>query len=70
MFYTAKDYANRLASDLSSTISKVVHLYARGGFTVRVVLMDMEFDKSVDKFSLLEINTTAAREHVGDMYRA
>ncbi|KAL7532846.1 hypothetical protein ACHAWF_004258 [Thalassiosira exigua] len=69
MFYTAEHCPNRRASDLSSAISKVVNLYARGGFTVRAVLMDMEFDKLVDKVPLLEINTTAAREHVGDIER-
>ncbi|KAL7517610.1 hypothetical protein ACHAWF_000135, partial [Thalassiosira exigua] len=29
--------------------------------------MDMEFNKMVDKVPLLEINTTAARKHVGDI---
>ncbi|KAL7527632.1 hypothetical protein ACHAWF_002251 [Thalassiosira exigua] len=67
MINTSEHYANRRANDLSSAISKVVVLYAREGFTVCAVLMDMEFDKMVDKVPLLEINTTASREHVCDI---
>ena len=31
--------------------------------------MDMEFEKIADKVELAEINTTAAREHVGEIER-
>ncbi|KAL7523789.1 hypothetical protein ACHAWF_000668 [Thalassiosira exigua] len=41
MVYTAKHFPYRHANDLSNAISKVVNLYARGGFTVRAVLTDM-----------------------------
>ena len=40
-------------------------IYAGGGFLVRLVLMDMEFEKVKDLVPLVDINTTAAREHVG-----
>ena len=40
-------------------------LYARGGFFVRHAMMDMEFEKVKDLVPLVEVNTTAAREHVG-----
>ena len=43
----------------------VMFLYARGGFIVRHALMDMEFEKIKDLLPLVEVNTTAAREHVG-----
>ena len=32
---------------------------------MRLVLMDMEFEKDKDLVPLVEINTAAAREHVG-----
>ncbi|KAL7524466.1 hypothetical protein ACHAWF_000959 [Thalassiosira exigua] len=64
IFYTAKHCLNPRPSDLSSAISKVVNLYARGDFTLRAVLLDMKFKKLVDRVPLLEINTTAARGRV------
>ena len=42
-------------------------IYGRGGFIVCIILMDMEFEKLTDKIDNLEINTTAAREHVGEI---
>ncbi len=42
----------------------MVKLYAGGGFVVRLVLVDMEFEKVKDKSDRVEISTTAAREHV------
>ena len=43
----------------------IVKLYARGGFLICLVLMDTEFEKIKDKVVLVEVNNTAAREHVG-----
>ena len=42
-------------------------MYAKGGFIVRLALMDKEFDKVEDLVGLLETNATAAREHVGEI---
>ena len=45
-----------------------MQLYSRGGMIVQTVLMDMEFDKTVDK--LLDrtmVDTSAAREHVAEI---
>ena len=36
---------------------------------MRVILMDMEFEKVWDHFPLAEMNTTAAQEHVGEIER-
>ena len=44
---------------------KIVKLYAIGGFVVRNVLMDGEFEKVKPEVDLIEINISAAREHVG-----
>ena len=34
---------------------------------MRVILMDMEFDKVVEKMPVVEVNTIAAQEHVGKL---
>ena len=47
---------------------KDVKLYAVRGFVVQCILMDMEF-KSVKEHAMVPINTTAAREHVGEIER-
>ena len=44
-------------------------VYARGDFIVRLVMMDMEFEKIKDKFDTVVVNTTGAREHVGEIER-
>ena len=62
---TAEHIQTRTAESLSNSLIKVVTMYARGGFNVNIVLMDQEFDKLESKLDLVEINTTAAREHVG-----
>ena len=67
---TAEYIPTRTAAQLSSSIEKIVNLYARAGFTVNVVLMDQEFDKFVDEILLAEVNTTAVREHVAEIERA
>ena len=38
-------------------------LYARGGFVVNLIMIDGEFATLESEFDLVEINTTAAREH-------
>ncbi len=47
----------------------MVKLYAQPGYIVRVTMMDQEFDKVEEACNTVEINTTAAREHVGDIKR-
>ena len=70
--YTGEYLRSRTADELGRHLTKVVQLYARGGFTVRTCLMDQEFDKIADKVcnGLVEVNTAAAREHVGEIERA
>ena len=36
---------------------------------VKVILMDMEFEKIIDEIDMAIVNTTAAREHVTDCER-
>ena len=47
--FTSEYLPSQTAAQLSSSLDKVVKLYARGGFSIRVILMDMEFDKVVEK---------------------
>ena len=52
------------AKNLANSLMKVVKLYAKGGFVVRNVLMDGEFEKFKPEIILIELNISAAREHV------
>ena len=67
--FTAEHIPTRTGPQLISSLTKVAKLYSRGGFIVRVILMDMEFEKVADDFDLIQVNTTAAREHVGEIER-
>ena len=46
---------------------RMVYGYESGGFVVNLMLMDMEFEKIKDVLPMVEVNTTAAREHVPDI---
>eukprot|EP00804_Cyclotella_cryptica_P011815 CCRYP_021222-RA/>CCRYP_021222-RA protein AED:0.36 eAED:-0.92 QI:0/-1/0/1/-1/1/1/0/432 len=60
---------SRTVPMLCATLKKTVAIYKQGGFTVRTCLMDMEFEKMIHDMDEVVINTTAAREHVGDIER-
>jgi hypothetical protein len=47
----------------------VFQIYAKAGFTVQTLFMDMEFNKLRDKLLNITLNTTAAREHVEEIER-
>ena len=68
-FTTTEYIPNRTSGQLAKLLMKVVYGYARGGFVVNLMLMHMEFKKVKDKLPLVEINTTAAREHVPEIER-
>ena len=67
--FTVEYLPSRTAAQLSNYLAKVCKLYARGGFTISTVLMDQEFDKVAERMPMIEVNTTAAREHVGEIER-
>ena len=46
---------NRRAATLSSSLTKILRVYSRGGFLVRLILMDMEFECLKDDFSQLTL---------------
>ena len=63
-FGTAEHVPSRTAKQLANSLMKVVKLYAKGGFVVRNLLMDGEFEKFKPEISLIYLNISAAREHV------
>ena len=66
---SSKFIPSQNATKLSHTLTKVMRLYARGGFVVHLVLMDMEFECIRNDFEKVAINNTTAREHVGEIER-
>ena len=48
---TVDNVPNRTAVQLDKSLMKTVKLYSRGGFVIRLVLMDMEFQKSGTKWA-------------------
>ena len=66
---TVEFLPSRTAKQLSKSLKKIVKLYTRGGFIVRLVMMDMEFEKIKDEFDTVIVNTTGARDHVGEIER-
>ena len=66
---TAEYLPTWAAKQLGSLLTKVVNLYAQRGFTVCTILMDQEFDKVTDLLPNVEVNTTAAHEHIAEIKR-
>ncbi len=60
---------SRTVTQLCNALNKVFLIYRRGGFMIRSCLMDMEFEKLKNHMESVIVNTTAAREHVGDIER-
>ena len=52
---------------LSSSLTNIVNISKRGGFTFRVILMNMDFERVSDDLELVQVNTTAAIYHVLDV---
>ena len=63
--FTLESYFICTAAQLSSYLTKVVKLYAEGGFSIRTVFIDQEFDKVLEKDPAVDINAVAAMEHSG-----
>ena len=47
--YTVEHTPSRKASALADSLKKIIKTYGRGGFMVNLILMDQEFDKTVDR---------------------
>ncbi len=63
-FVTEEHVPVRMATNLSKHIKRVLEVYKRAGFIVRIILMDGEFEKINPLLPTVECNTTAAKEHV------
>jgi hypothetical protein len=59
----------RTAKRLVNTLERVFRIYATAGFVIQTALMDMEFEKLRTMMPHVALNTTAAREHVGEVER-
>jgi len=66
---TAEFTPSQTAKKLAAGITRMMDLYAHGGFQVGTVLMDNEFEKLRNLVPILAINTTAAKEHVPEVER-
>ncbi len=66
---TAEHMPTRTAKQLAAGIVRVMDLYSCGGFQVRTVLMDNEFEKLQNLVPVLAVNMTAAKEHVPKVKR-
>ena len=66
--FTSVQFPYNTDKQLSSYLIKVTK-YSRGGFIVRVILMDMEFEKVADEVVLVEVKTTAAQDHAVEIER-
>ncbi len=66
---TAEYTPSRTAKLLADGIRRIIDLYSRGGFQVGTVLMDNEFEKLTNLVPIIQINTTAAKEHVPEIER-
>jgi hypothetical protein len=64
---TVEQLPLRMATQLSNSLIKIVKLYACIGFIVRVIMMDQEFDRVKEACDMVEINTTVAHKHVGEI---
>ena len=68
-YTTAEFILTRTAGQLPKCLMKVVYGYASGGFIVNLMLMNMKFEKIRDMLPMVEVNITAAREHVPEIER-
>ena len=65
--FTVEHVPSHTVKQLSSSLNKIDHLYARDVFTIHVILMDMELKKVQDELGLVLVNMMAACEHVREI---
>jgi hypothetical protein len=70
-FTTVQAIPNRTSAVLLNSIKSVIAIYQRGGFRVRLALMDGEFASMTGAMADLgvSLNTMAEDEHVGEIER-
>ena len=60
-FVTVEHIPSQKSEQLSKNLNKVIKLYGRGGFVIRVILMDMEFENVAELMGKVEVNIALAR---------
>ncbi len=55
------------AAKLGYLLECIVRTYARAGFTIQTILMDNEFEKVKDNIPMVNLNTPAVGEHIGEI---
>ena len=66
-FGTAEILTSRTAPRLGRSLTRVMRLYASRGFIMRCIMVDMKFEPVKEHVALVEINTNAAHEHMGEI---
>jgi len=66
---TIEHLPSRTDKCLVQTLERVFRIYLTTRFIVQAMMMDMEFEKLRPLMPHVALNTTAAREHVGEMER-
>ncbi len=64
---TIEHLQSRTAKRLVHTLEQVFIIYTTAGFVIQTALMDMEFEKLRMMMPHVALNTTAAREHIGEV---
>ena len=54
-FGIVKHITNWTAVQLSKILNKVIKSYGRGGFIIRVIMMEIEFNKEADTLVYVEV---------------
>ncbi len=64
---TIKHLPSQTAKRLMHTLERVFRIYGLAGFVVQTTMVDMEFDTLKNLLPHVVLNTTVAREHVGEI---
>ena len=57
----------QIYEQLSKILNKLINLYGRDSFIIRVILMDMKFEKVDEILGNFEVNIEVSREHMGKL---
>jgi hypothetical protein len=66
---TAEYTPSCTAKLLADRIKRIIDLYSRGGYQVGTVLMNNEFERLISLVPIIQMNTTAAKQHVLEIER-
>jgi hypothetical protein len=64
---SAKHIPSQTAKNFAAGISRIIELYAKGGFSFGTVLMDNKFESRRNLVPIIAINMTVARKHVPEI---